>query len=84
MRGKNSTIYPNYSRSESAGLQAGLTECNEFVASGEAPYSDASFNESSSGASGRSTSGGGFKRQVKGRRSQANASNKGNSFDLEG
>jgi len=74
MRGKTTTVRKSYSEKESSGLNTGLTERSDFMA--EATVSDASFNESGSAS--------GYTRQVKGKRSNASASDKGYSFELEG
>lgn len=76
MRGKNTMNRQTYSRKESSGLSAGLTERSDFDAS-EGAYSDASFNEASSGQQG-------FTRQVKGKLSSKSAKEKGLSFEIEG
>lgn len=77
MRGKNTMPRGTFSRKDSAGLASGVTKCEEFDANSGGPYSDASFNEASSGQQG-------YTRQVKGKRNSMSAKEKGLSLEIEG
>lgn len=75
MRGKTSTVRPSRSEKESAGLENGLTERSDFMAT--QTVSDAAFNTEGSKAPG-------YTRQVKGQRSSESAKKFGYSFEIEG
>jgi hypothetical protein len=73
MRGTNTLSQGSFHRKDSAGLQSGVTECNEFES--DQTMNDSSFNQDSSGQQG-------FTRQVKGKRTSSSAKEKGKSFDI--
>jgi hypothetical protein len=82
MRGKGTLPRAPVHGTRSTGVTDGLSERKEFES--DATYNDASLNTSSSGAAGRSTSGGRYQRDAKGQRGVKSAKNKGLDFEIDG
>lgn len=79
--GTNHTLRPVKSESESSGVSTGLSarmDCGVL----DKTTRDVGFNTSSSGASGRPTSGGGYSRDALGKRSRGSAKKRGYSFEF--